>query len=188
MSCTCTGPGQRKQQAPEDPDEQIEQELAKCPCSKGQQQVEGSHPVPLCSTSETISDMRFWAAQYKTDINSLEWVQQDGTGQKATDILEHEKFQLDIRKNVFTMRSSNTKTGCLQRLGVLHLWEYSNLKGGGSKWGLHQKFLEIPSNSSYFMILWSITFFITPKQNKVKILAYKTFPITLFITNYSGQL
>jgi len=68
--------------------------------------------------------------------------------------LEHEKFQLDIRRNVFTMGSPNTRRGCLKRLCVLHLWEYSNLKGlGGSKWGLDQKFVEIPSNLGYFMIL-----------------------------------
>lgn len=117
-------------------------------------------------------------------VSSARW---DRTGGNRH-ILEHEKFQLDIRRNVFTMGLSNIRKGCLEKIRVLPLWEYSNLKGPGSKWGLDQKFLEIPSNLNYFMILWSITFFITLKENKIKILAYKTFTITVFITNYSGQL
>lgn len=146
------GAKERKQQTPGDPDEQTERERAKRPRSKGQ---EGTRLSPAGRRSPRDSPWRFrhqiwcvvWSSAIQeghglSGVSSASWDRTKGNRHTTG----HEKSQPDIRRNVFTPGPSNTRTDCLGRLWVLHLWEQSNLKGPGSKWGLDQTLLEIPSN------------------------------------------
>lgn len=66
-----------------------------------------------------------------TEVSLERWEQTRGNSL----MLGREKFEWHIRRNFFTMGSSNMGTGCLKRLWVLHLWKYSNLIGQGSSEG-----------------------------------------------------